>query len=450
MTTSVKRALHACLVAVTLASCSVQNPGPSLFPNGATPPARMGGAATSVMVSERNVRHLCGPVGPGFARCFALVRTDVRYETPPEYRAVLGIAPSALETAAANGWFGPLGPAQLQQAYKLPAATSGKGQTVGIVDADDDPTAESDLATYRKHYNLPACTIANECLQILNQAGKISPLPPPDGGWAGEISLDLDMVSAICPNCHIVLVEANSSRSRDLGASVRIAAAAGAHQISNSYGTSECNVQCVAPSKATVADYDIPHTIVTASTGDDSWLAGPQYPADLGTVVAVGGTSLYPYNNRRGWIETAWSDAGSSCSKYIANPSWIPSSIDCPAKKRPTADVSAVADAFTGVLIYETYPNAKGDYYVAGGTSVSSPIIASVYALAGNAPSQKYGSLLYKAPKGALTDVVIGRNGLPGARNAAKQLCAPIAICSALPGWDGPTGNGTPWGLGAF
>lgn len=444
-----KRAFLAWLGVVAVVSCSAQNPGGELLPSGAAPPARTAGTAASALGSERNIRPLCGPVGPGFARCFALVRTDVRYDTPPTYRAVLGSAQGDLATAAANGRIGPLSPAQLQQAYSLPSAAAGKGQTVGIVDANDDPTAESDLEIYRKQFKLPPCTINTGCLQILNQGGKAAPLPPADPSWAGEISLDLDMVSAICPNCHIVLVEANSARMADLGASEKIAAAAGARQISNSYGQGECN-PCAAPRNAFAKDYSIPNTIITVSSGDSEWFAGPQSPADFGTVVAVGGTSLYPYNNSRGWIETAWSGAGSSCSKYIANPSWIPASIGCPGKKRPIADVSAVADPLTGVITYETYPGRKGYFYVIGGTSASSPIIASVYALAGNAASQKFGSLLYNAPRGALTDVRIGNNGIVGVLNAARQTCTPIAVCTATLGWDGPTGVGTPWGVRAF
>lgn len=453
MTEYAKRAFLACLGAVAVVSCSAQNSGGALPPSGTTPATRatvasVASTAASTAERARNVRPLCGPAKPGFARCFALLRTDVRYETPPEYRAVRGVAQRDLATAALAGRYGPLGPAQLQQAYNLPSATAGKGQTVGIIDANSDPTAESDLAMYRKYFKLPPCTTTNGCLQILNQEGKTAPLPPPDGGWAGEISLDLDMVSAICPNCHIVLVEANSARGHDLTSSVRIAAAAGAAQISNSYGLAECNVRCQRPEYA--SDYNIPNTIITASSGDSTWFAGPQSPADFGTVVAVGGTSLYPFDSSRGWLEAAWTGAESSCSKYIAKPSWTRASVRCPGNKRAIADVSAVADPFTGVLVLETYPSKKTYFYIFGGTSASSPIIASVYALAGNAASQTFGSLLYAAPKGALTDVTIGRSGWTGLRNAAGQLCKPVAICTAMPGYDGPTGMGTPWGLGAF
>src|SRR5207244_4408707 len=103
------------------------------------------------------------------------------------------------------------GPVDLQSAYKLPSATAGSGATVAIVDAFDDPKAESDLATYRSQFGLPACTTANGCFRKLNQNGAASPLPRSDTGWAGEIALDVDMVSAVCPNCKIMLVEADNS-----------------------------------------------------------------------------------------------------------------------------------------------------------------------------------------------------------------------------------------------
>jgi subtilase family serine protease len=389
-------------------------------------------------------------------RCFALVRTDERWATPPQYRAVTGIADLDLAAAAAAGYYGPLGPPQIQQAYNLPSAKGGKGQTVALIDAYDDPTAETDLAAYRKQFGLPACTTANGCFQKLNEKGQTSPLPAANAGWAVEISVDLDMASAVCPNCHIVLVEADDNKTADLGKSVAIAAKAGAAQISNSYGGGECyynskgTAVCGTPA-AYAKYYAIKNAIVTASSGDSDWFAGPQSPADFPTVVAVGGTSIYPYANKRGWLETGWTGAGSSCSKYIKAPSWIPPSvIKCAGGKRPIADVSAVADPFTGVLYYQTYPYKTGGYGVVGGTSVSSPITAAIYALAGNAESQNYGAKLYKAPSGSLTDVIIGKNGILGYKNVAGQTCAPVNICTVVPGWDGPTGNGTPWGVGAY
>jgi subtilase family serine protease len=453
--TSAGLALTSVLV---LASCSSQNAGNSMVPAG----PQAGAAVRPFTSRQPQVQAMCPPVEPGYARCFALRRTDLWFARPPAYRRVTNVARADLAAAASSGWYYPLGPAQLRQAYHLPSATAGAGQTVGIVDAYDDPTAESDLAAYRAQFKLPACTTSNGCFRKLNQRGQSAPLPKPNAGWAGEISLDLDMVSAICPNCHIVLIEASSNSSTNLGVAVKAAAAAGANAISNSYGGPECYItkkgvmKCSSPAKW-ASYYNVPGAIVTASSGDGDWFSGPQSPADYGTVVAVGGTSIYPYNDKRGWLETAWTGAGSSCSVYVMRPSWIPKSTGCPNQAgkrpgtmRPIADVSAVADPFTGVYVYQTYPFKKGGFTVYGGTSVASPIIASVYALAGNAASQTYGAKLYRAPKGSLDDVVIGKNGIIGFSNNAGQQCVPTAICSALPGWDGPTGNGTPWGLGAF
>lgn len=457
-----KGAAFSVIAAVATASCSSQSTGSALTPNG---PAAPNVSRTQNM---SHVRPACAAAPVGFARCFALVRTDVVYSQPPQYRAVTGVGDGDLSAAAANSWYYPLEPAQLQQAYKLPSSSAGSGQTVGIVDAFGDPNAEADVAKYRKSFKLPKCSTSNGCLQILNQNGQTSPLPAPgtgnNAGWGVEISLDLDMVSAICPKCHIVLIEANTNSSKNLGIAVGAAKGAGATVISNSYGGPECLLNkkgkpvCFASSIQKYAKYyNVPGVIVTASTGDNAWYAGPQNPADFGTVVSVGGTSLYPYKNSRGWFETAWSGAGSSCSTFVKKPSWVKlsKSLKCPGNTRAIADVSAVADPNTGVLVYMSYPYAGG-FYVVGGTSAASPIIASVYALAGNASSQNFGAALYNAGKN-LTDVTIGKNASPDLENNAGQICGsnvkggdPTAICASMPGWDGPTGNGTPWGVGAF
>jgi subtilase family serine protease len=156
------------------------------------------------------VRSVCGAAAPGYARCFAEVRTDtVR-------------ARSA--TALPAGY----GPADLHSAYNLPT-TGGQNQTVGIVDAGDDPNAEADLAVYRSTYGLPACTTANGCFRKVNQRGATSPLPP-DQGWAIEIALDVDMVSAACPLCHIVLVEGDDASFQALATSVDTAVSLGSER----------------------------------------------------------------------------------------------------------------------------------------------------------------------------------------------------------------------------
>ena len=351
------------------------------------------------------------PTQPGIAACFAVHRTDL-----PVVRA-------ARPNAVPAGY----GPADLSSAYQLPSSTGGTGQTVAIVDAFDAPSAESDLAAYRSNYGLPACTTANGCFRKVNQSGHASPLPTADSGWAQEIALDLDMVSAICPNCHILLVEASDATGADLGTAVNTAVALGAKFVSNSYGGSEDRTQ----TSDDASYYRHPGVVVTASSGDSGY--GVSYPAASQYVTAVGGTSLNQSGS--GWTETAWSEAGSGCSKYDAKPSW---QHDHGCSKRAVADVSAVADPNTGVAVYST--EASG-WAVFGGTSVAAPIIASVYALAGTPAAGSYpASYPYAHPSG-LNDVTSGNNG----------FCVfNRYLCTAGPGYDGPTGLGTPRGTTAF
>ena len=192
------------------------------------------------------------------------------------------------------------GPSQLQSAYVLPSSTAGSGQTVAIIDAYNDPNAASDLATYRSSAGLPAC--GNGCFSVVNQNGATSPLPSSAGttGWDVEESLDVDMVSAICPLCHIILVEANSPTTQNLGTAVNSAVSLGAKFVSNSYGGWESSSD---PSFDT-SYYNHPGVAVTASAGDSGF--GVEYPAASPYVTAVGGTSLTTASNSRGWSETVW------------------------------------------------------------------------------------------------------------------------------------------------
>ena len=255
---------------------------------------------------------------------------------------------------------------------------------MAIVDAFDDPTAESDLASYRSTYGLPPCTTANGCFRKVNQTGGTL-YPPPSPDWGLEISLDLDMVSATCPNCKILLVEATTNLNTDLYTAVDTAARLGANTISNSYGGGESSSETAAD-----AHFNHPGVAITASSGDDGY--GVSYPAASRYVTAVGGTSLTRGGGTRGWTESAWSGAGSGCSAYDAKPAWQTNS-GC--ARRTVADVSAVADPDTGVAVLYA-----GLWFTVGGTSASSPIIASVYALAGNAASVNYGSYPYSHTSG--------------------------------------------------
>jgi hypothetical protein len=327
--------------------------------------------------------------------------------------------------AQPNGY----GPVDLRSAYDLPSATAGAGQTVAIVDAYDDPTAEADLAVYRAQYGLPACGTANGCFEKVDQEGQQSGYPATDSGWQTEESLDLDMVSAICPNCRILLVEADDNTIQNLGAAVNEAVALGARYVSNSYGEAEL------PGDAgwDTQFYDHPGVAITASSGDTGYGVG--YPAASQYVTAVGGTTLTQDTAApRGWTETAWSSAGSGCSADDAKPWW---QTDTGCLTRSVADVSADANPNTAVAIYD---GGAGGWGLVGGTSVASPIIASVYALAGPpAAGTDPASYPYDHPS-ALNDVTAGSNG----------KCDPAYLCTVGQGYDGPTGLGTPDGVGAF
>ena len=286
----------------------------------------------------------------------------------------------------------------------------------------DDPYAESDLATYRAKYGLPPCTTSNGCFRKVNQSGGTS-MPSGSTAWAQEIALDLDMVSAICPSCHILLVEATSATVGNLSTAVQTAAKLGAVAISNSYGGNEFSGET-----SYDAAYNQPGIAVTASSGDSGY--GVSYPAASQYVIAVGGTSLKQQGGA--WTESAWSGAGSGCSAYEPKPSWQK---DTGCGRRTVADISAVADPNTGVAVYDSY--GQSGWLVFGGTSVASPIVASMYAIAGNHVSTAasvYGKV------SALRDVTSGSNG----------NCSSSYLCTAVPGYDGPTGLGTPQGVGAL
>ncbi len=379
-------------------------------------PARAhdGARSTDQTASPSAYRDACGPARPGHARCFARFATGVAAGLP---------ATAAHPAQPGSGY----GPADLRSAYSIPSS-AGENQTVAVVAAYDHPDAGADLARYRAHFGLPACTAADGCFRKINQRGDTEP-PLPDVAWAQEISVDLDMVSAVCPRCRILLVEADTSNLLDLAVAVSQAATQGATAISNSYGVPE------SPAVGRFNDaFDHPGHAITAATGDTGY--GLYFPASSQHVTAVGGTTLTRSSSDRGWSESAWSGSGSGCSKLFPKPSWQGDE-GCP--KRAVADVSAVADPATGVAVYHTYGVAEGPWLTAGGTSVAAPIVAGLYALAGNADSVRYAAHLYRHPD-ALHDVTSGGNG----------SCGGGYLCTAMAGYDGPSGLGTPNGSGAF
>jgi len=317
------------------------------------------------------------------------------------------------------------GPSDLMKAYAVIGSSGGAGRVVALVESGDAPTLENDLSVYRAQYGLPACTTSNGCFRKIGQDGSTN-LPAYDPNWAGESQLDVDMVSALCPSCHILVVEANDE-SAGLDVAENTAAQAGVFAISNSWGGAE---------NASEASYfNHPGIVITVSSGDNGYRGGPQSPSDFTGVIAVGGTTLQRANNARGWSETVWSGTGGGCSKVVAKPAWQ-TDLACPM--RTISDIAFDADPASGVAMYDGNQKDAGSgpigWRVAGGTSVGAPAIAALFALAGVSASNA--SQLY-ANASALNDVVSGSNG----------GCSAAYLCSGEIGYDAPSGNGTPNGL---
>lgn len=379
--------------------------------------------------------HICSGAGTSTVHCHAYVLTD------SHNKPLASSSPQA----------GSYGPAQFHVGYNLPCSVGGAteqttcsstsfgGQTIGIVDAYNDPTIQSDLNTYDSQYGLPTCTTSNGCFTIVNQNGKASPLPTSNSGWALEISLDVETAHEICQTCKILLVEASSSSISSLGTAVNTAAHMGATEISNSYGGSDSRSDTSYDTY-----YNHPGVAVIASSGDSGY--GVEYPAASPYVVAAGGTTLNLTGNNTYGSESAWSDGGSGCSAYEKANSWQTGVADwsqtsC-GTKRGVADVSADADPSTGAAVYDStrYEGLSGWFQV-GGTSLSSPLIAAVFALADGISSstnaEQVPYLNFNSTNSH--DVTTGSNG----------SCRTI-MCKAATGYDGPTGLGTPNGTGGF
>jgi len=296
------------------------------------------------------------------------------------------------------------------------------------VDAYDDPNIESDLGVFSGYYSLPSCTTSNGCFKKVNQTGGTK-YPRANSGWALEISLDVEIAHALCPNCKILLVEASSNSFSNLLAAEDYARAH-ANVVSNSWGGGESSGETLYDSHFSKLGKP-----TTFSAGDSGY--GVEYPAASQYVTAVGGTTLTLNSNNTRSKETVWSGTGSGCSAYEPKPSW---QTDPGCIRRTVADVAADADPNSGAAIYDsvTYSGQSGWFQV-GGTSLASPIIASTYALAGNGASTADGSYPY-AHTSSLFDVSSGNDG----------ACSPAYLCTGEVGYDGPTGNGTPNGTSAF
>jgi subtilase family serine protease len=355
----------------------------------------------------RHARVCAGPAPEGEARCHA--------------HLVMNNSGQVMAAVTPSGY----SPSDLRSAYNI-TGTGASSTIIAIVDAFGYPNAESDLATYRSQFGLPACTTANGCFKKVNQRGVQGSYPATNTGWSQETALDLDMASAMCPGCSLLLVEADSATFQNLATAVNTAAAMGAHAISNSYGGGESGSSTFEPF------YNYAGIAVTVSSGDGGF--GVEFPASSPHVTAVGGTSLVRGSNSRGWSETAWSGAGSGCSAVYAKPTW---QTDSGCARRTVADVSAVADPNTGVAVFGPANSRSSAWLVFGGTSVAAPLIAGIYGVNGTAVN--HGNDPYRHLS-SLNDVTSGSNG----------SCGGSYLCTAVAGYDGPTGLATPNGIAAF
>ncbi|HEX9599816.1 MAG TPA: S53 family peptidase [Gaiellaceae bacterium] len=354
-----------------------------------------GGAANA-----NSAARVCPGSPIGTASCHALVVTD-------------GVGnPNA--TTSPTG----LSPVTIKLAYNFPTSSTGAGQTIAIVDAYDDPTAESDLNVFNSTYGLPACTTANGCFTKVNQTGGTN-YPRKDAGWALEISLDIQWAHAIAPGARILLVEASSNSFANLLAAEDYAKAH-AQYVSNSWGGSEFSGESSYDSHFAQSGVSF-----FVSSGDSGLPA--QYPSASPNVISVGGTTLNFDSSGTFTTETGWSGSGGGCSLYETATSAQSSfseygQVNC-AGKRATPDVSLDADPASGVSVYDTtrYQGQEGWFRV-GGTSASSPMWAGRSAVAGTV----VGSTYVYGTGIPFRDITSGNNG-----------------ASALPGYDLVTGRGS-------
>ncbi len=400
---------------------------------------------TGLSAGQVTTRSACPAPAPGQASCDAhvvVLRSTGAPVRPRVHRQQAladvsrgrhaGRPVAGAADVASTGLAAPLTgtPAWLQQAYDLSylSANQGVGETIAVIDAYNDPTAEADLGTFRAANGLPACTTANGCFKRVNQYGSSSAryLPSTDLGWEAEEALDLDAVSSLCPNCHIILVEASSASEYNLTKAMAEAVKLGATQLSNSWSivsTTPLSDQFTWPGVATVA-----------ATGDDGYNAhlspygaGDAYPAAAVGVTAAGGTTLAAAaTGARGFGESGWKDAGSGCDTAETKPAY---QTDTGCSGRSYADVSADADPNTGLTVYDT---GSGGWVLMGGTSLATPLVAAyeaVTGVAGSTPAWAYTN------SNQLNDPVSGSNGL-----CVSQI---FYICSAGSGYDGPTGIGS-------
>jgi Subtilase family len=401
--------------------------GTALGGTSARPASRAASAGVGLH-SRDGFRAACPAAKVGYMQCFTLYRPQT----------AVNKAIAAGETGKVSRPIG-LTAKEIEQAYRLPVSRL-SDQTVAVSIAFNTPHLGEYLAKYRQTFGLPPCTAASGCFRVVNQYGNANPKKLPVSGvfsgWDLEATLDVSMISVACPHCKIIVVEAKNESYGNLAHTDDTAATLGAQVISNSYGSRE-NGYAMAWAKS----YDHPGHTIVVSAGDSGFTAA-NFPADLSTVTAAGGTELARAHNARGWREQVWYDffnggaGGSGCSAYEPKPAWQHDK-NCPG--RTVADVSAVA---ANIPIYN---KVYGGWITVEGTSVSSPLLAGIYGLAGNASTIPLGYAY--SHRQSLFDITKGTNSI---FFPSKFTCGDDYLCVAKKGYDAPTGLGTPDGTGAF
>ncbi|MBC3841483.1 peptidase S8 [Streptacidiphilus sp. 4-A2] len=408
---------------------------------GAAPAVGSAASLPNAALADRGSARACAGIAAN--RCLADIVTVAHGSLKP------------LATSTPVGY----GPADFAAGYNLPAANVGPANTIAILDEGAFPTLESDLNTYRSQYGLPACTTANGCFKQVNEhggaplaAGTTTAQKQFDEEVGVETTLDVDMASAACPTCHILEITVNrdittseDQAAEDFGVAMNTAAALGASAASVSY---QFDPDATLDLGAAARDFYHPGMAITASSGDGGYEGTPSgWPQNLPTVTSVGGTSLYrSATSANGYTDVAWAGSGSGCAAELPPALGQPTSVAalC-AGHRADSDVSADADPNTGAAVYDDYAPASGqpnNWITVGGTSESSPFVAGLYARGGNLADVEGPNTLYSAPASAFNDVILGQNAAP------NSGCG--VLCTSGPGWDGPTGLGTPNGLSAF
>ncbi|HEY2474871.1 MAG TPA: S8 family serine peptidase [Candidatus Cybelea sp.] len=390
-------------VAAVLAVAACNAGGISSLPGTAQPSAAQTGYVPQ-WEAKHLARRVCNDDRLGYMNCDVLLP------------ATGGFGPNI------SGWTAP----ELQARYNLPSDKKGAGQVVAIVDAFDNPNVLSDINFYRKQFNLGTAKIKK-----YNQEGQQKNYPQGSPHWGVEIDLDVEMVSASCPKCSIILVEANSNSGNDLYASEVEAAKLGAKIISNSWGGGGGS-----PSGGS---FDQKGILYLASAGDYGY--GPQDPADYSTVVAVGGTVLS--GSGKNYNEIVWPDSGGGCS-VVMKPSWQK---DPKCKNRLENDLSAVA---VSVAEYDTY--SQNGWIAPSGTSISSPLVAGMYGLAENSTKQDAAERLWGLSKPDVKKdfhyVKFGELGGCPKNYLNTYICK--AGTKQFGTYSGGSGWGTPNGVGAL